>query len=1176
MSKNFLGLEITPTSVAWSVVSENDGKMGLVKSGVRTFKDAVDHTNSGEVSSASVRTGFRSVRKQYRRDRYRRILLLSALSEYGFCPKLSAEELRKWKDEKIYPDNDALKAWMNVNASEGKDPYADRHECLHRKLDLSIKEDRYMLGRAIYHLSSRRGYVDDKNDVDVKTKGKVVAAINALSDDMAAAGCEWLGDYFYSIKDKEAIRRRYISRTRHIEPEFNAICELQGLDADVRTRLHDIVFWQRPLKSQKYSVGRCVYIPSKFRCKTSHPLFEEFRLLSTLGNIKLAGPGEDHLRPLNEGEKEGIMRLFFRKSKPEFDFVEIAAELADEKRPKTYSGKALGAWRFNYQLDQSVPGCPVTAAIITALGDEANYLNWREVLDARYIRKNGNALQDLWHTLEFFTDSTLDRQTAWLKDNFGMEEHEARVLAGFPMPKPYAAMSAAAMSRILPFLREGLNCYDSVLLAGIADCVPDSVKEDAGLLDEVVGAVRVIVDDYRNLPREMKAGGGVENQVRDYLLSRGYDADRMWLPGAMAVLAPVYDKERGVFRLGSPISSSLRNPLVMRCLVQAGQVINALLDDGVIDSSTAVRFVCNREINTANMRRAIQKLNKRAGDERDAAIDAIEKAGADVTEDSILRYLLWEEQGRLDILSGDSLSLVDALSGSVTTVDRIVPASLGGGDGRVNRILTANANAENHSGARVATCFDTELIRDVMRSAGWEERLGSLEKKIHGKTKAAKSASTKKDKDKAITDRHVLEADAEYLQAKRDRILYTDFVDDADSLLTGRYGSIGKYMKKYLLSVFSSVSAYGYDGVEDICRMWGLKDRGDDYAGSMKSAVAVACIGKGQYDAYCRYRRDADANHAFGRPLEPFAKPWESFAEDVENAAGVLLCSRRGGGALTKESVHKLRDSRGRILRGRNGRPLVSRGDTVRGALHKATFYGKIMCDGQLVNVVRKPLDETFEEKDVKAVVDEGVRRAIMEAIERHGSLTEAIKAGIHVNGCRFPMRHVRVKTFQKNSFVIKEHQQKSRFEYKNGYYVMNDDVVFMVIRNLTSADPKVKSFESVNAFDAVRDCKEFGLGEADRIVCKDDCVLFYEKSMDELKGLSRGELSKRLHRVAGLGRQMHFRHHLDRKSNCTGHTWTLGGERVPAFILSYNKYPFAVEGRDFLITKTGDIKFLF
>jgi len=67
--------------------------------------------------------------------------------------------------------------------------------------------------------------------------------------------------------------------------------------------LRKAIFYQRPLKSQKGLIGKCPFETNKSRCAVSHPLFEEFRMLCFLNNIKIKTPTDEKLRVLNNEER---------------------------------------------------------------------------------------------------------------------------------------------------------------------------------------------------------------------------------------------------------------------------------------------------------------------------------------------------------------------------------------------------------------------------------------------------------------------------------------------------------------------------------------------------------------------------------------------------------------------------------------------------------------------------------------------------------------------------------------------------------------------------------------------------------------------------------------------------------------------------------------------------------
>ena len=127
----------------------------------------------------------------------------------------------------------------------------------------------------------------NKKDVLGKVKGK----IKDISQAMVEGNFKTLGQYFFSLYNKEKIRNQYTSREEHYLEEFIVICKEQGISSineneklpekkfdGLAKDLYRAIFFQRPLKSQKGLIGKCSFETSKSRCAISHPDFEEYRM----------------------------------------------------------------------------------------------------------------------------------------------------------------------------------------------------------------------------------------------------------------------------------------------------------------------------------------------------------------------------------------------------------------------------------------------------------------------------------------------------------------------------------------------------------------------------------------------------------------------------------------------------------------------------------------------------------------------------------------------------------------------------------------------------------------------------------------------------------------------------------------------------------------------------------
>ena len=163
--KKILGLDLGTNSIGWAIVSRNeDASYKLEDKGVHIFQDGVAHGKQGEYPAVQERTNARASRRHYFRRRLRKIELLKVLVDNKLCPDISKEALSEWKLHKVYPLTKEFIEWQHTDEASDKNPYHDRYRCLTEKLDLSQESDRYTLGRALYHIIQRRGFLSNRKD----------------------------------------------------------------------------------------------------------------------------------------------------------------------------------------------------------------------------------------------------------------------------------------------------------------------------------------------------------------------------------------------------------------------------------------------------------------------------------------------------------------------------------------------------------------------------------------------------------------------------------------------------------------------------------------------------------------------------------------------------------------------------------------------------------------------------------------------------------------------------------------------------------------------------------------------------------------------------------------------------------------------------------------------------
>lgn len=661
-----LGIDTGTNSLGWAIVEKKADEYHLLDKGVNIFQEGVKIEKGIESSKAADRTAHKAARVRNYRIKLRKIRLLRILSDAHLCPPLSKVELSAWRLKKEYPKNDLFMQWQGTDDESEKTPYAYRHKCLHECLDFNSMTDRYILGRAFYHMIQRRGFLSNRKDHCGDDTGKVKESISNLTQEMHDDGYEYLGDYFYSLYNKgEKIRNHYTARNEHYLAEFKAICEKQKLDKnlgpEIVRQIEKAIFDQRPLKSQKGQVGKCVFEKNKTKCPSSHPMYEEFRMLSFINNIKIQTPNDSALRPLSAEERELIMPLFFRKSKKQFDFEDIAKKLAPKKQYGFYkkSSDAEMPYLFNYPMDTSVSGCPVTAALKDIFGD-----NWIDSLCETYTLAEGksrlNVVNDIWHALFFYTDET--KLAEFGKNRLQLNDEEARKFCEISLPGDYASLSLKAICKILPYLRRGLIYSHAVFLGNLCEVMPQYEWDIEEMRN---AAIEHIIHEMNQI--NSKDARTFEVCIKEYLKEQYHVSEeklkKLYHPSMMEVYPRVQrTNNHGVYQLGSPRIDSVRNPMAMRSMFRLRKLVNRLLEEGKIDSDTEIHIEFARELNDANKRNAIAlftKDNQKKNDEARKKIIDIMGKDYDVKDDDILKYILWEEQGHICLYTGRQIAISD-------------------------------------------------------------------------------------------------------------------------------------------------------------------------------------------------------------------------------------------------------------------------------------------------------------------------------------------------------------------------------------------------------------------------------------------------------------------------------------------------------------------------------------
>ena len=1195
-----LGIDTGTNSLGWAIVEKQVDEYHLLDKGVNIFQEGVKMEKGIESSKAAERTAHKAARVRNYRIKLRKIRLLRILSDAHLCPPLSKAELSAWRLKKEYPKNELFMQWQATDDDSEKTPYAYRHKCLHESLDFNSMTDRYILGRSFYHMIQRRGFLSNRKDQSGDDTGKVKESISNLTQEMHGAGYEYLGDYFYSLYNKgEKIRNHYTARNEHYLAEFKAICEKQDLDKnlgpEVVRQIEKAIFDQRPLKSQKGQVGKCVFEKNKTKCPSSHPMYEEFRMLSFINNIKIQTPNDDVLRPLSPEERALIMPLFFRKSKKLFDFEDIAKKLAPKKQYGFYkkSSDAEMPYLFNYPMDTSVSSCPVTTALKDIFGDD-----WIDSLCETYTLAEGksrlNVVNDIWHVLCFYTDDT--KLAEFAKNRLQLNDEEAKKFCEISLPGDYASLSLKAICKILPYLRRGLIYSHAVFLGNLCEVMPQYEWE----IEEMRNAAIEHIIHEMNLI-DSKDARTFEVCIKEYLKEQYHVSEeklkKLYHPSMMEVYPRVQrTNNHGVYQLGSPRIDSVRNPMAMRSMFRLRKLVNRLLEEGKIDQDTEIHIEFARELNDANKRNAIAvytKENQNKNDEARKKIINLFKAetGKDIdpTNVDVLKYVLWEEQGHICLYTGKQIRISDFVgSNPKFDIEHTIPRSVGGDSTKMN--LTLCDSRFNRDIKKTKLPTELSNHEEIMtRINEWKEKYESLEGQIRKQKKLSKGASSKEQKDRIIRKRHLLELQRDYWRGKYLRFTMESVPEGFSRRQGTDISVISKYARLYLKSLFKHVYTVKGIATSDFRKIWGIqkaysKKERVNHVHHCIDAIVIACIGLDEYNKLGAYYHDEENHEWYGMSKAYFKKPWPTFVEDIEKVQDEILVYH-----YTPDNMSK--QGRRRILI--DGKKVLSKGDAARGSLHNDTYYGAIENDG-VVRYVKRINLASMKESDVKNIVDDVVR-GIVEATIREKGFKEAMAGTIWMNEeMQIPIKKVRCYTSIKNplSFDKKKQRDLSDKEYKRNYYVTTDGNYMVALYVGSAKTGKKKTFyEFVNMMEAADYYKtsydKSVIGHNIVPLEKDNCqlafilkkgtmVIFYKETKEEVWDYSQKEKDRNLYYVSVIesdGRVTFKYHQEARQDKELPRNASDTSDIRPKIRVGLASAKILVQGYDFEINELGEIK---
>jgi CRISPR-associated endonuclease Csn1 len=480
-----LGLDVGVNSVGWALVRfEKEQPKELVAIGSHVFEPGMDgDIQSGREESRNLpRRAARQIRRQLERRTRRQTKLANCLQRFGLLP--GGDMNTATSRHNVFEQWD--REWFQANRTTFDDeqrhvvantlPYHLRAKALTQSLAP------YELGRALYHLGQRRGFLSNRKNArdDDDEKGKVYGGISDLRDEMEAKNKQTLGTLFSSIDptlpDGKRIRGRYTDRQMYLD-EFEQIWEAQRahhpalLTDETRASIHRAIFFQRKLKSSKKLVGLCTYERRDRGCPADRrraPIAllecQRFRMWQNVNNLRYRD-ANDEMQSLTDKQRRDLFDDLDRKGTLSWTQVRVVCGLP-KKTP------------FNLEEggEKTLRGNTTAAKLIEVFGDA-----WHDLRDD----EQRQVVEDI---RSFEKVEALQRRAT---NRWDLNEEQVKEFCKVSFEADYMSLSRQAIEILTPYLERG-NRTDEAILAVYGQVV------DKDSYDKLPPVVKAFPQELRN------------------------------------------------------------------------------------------------------------------------------------------------------------------------------------------------------------------------------------------------------------------------------------------------------------------------------------------------------------------------------------------------------------------------------------------------------------------------------------------------------------------------------------------------------------------------------------------------------------------------------------------------------------------------------------------------------
>ncbi len=655
------GVDLGTASIGFMVWGVNDGLYEPLYHEVRIFKEPAENTQSGMVMKTVQRRDARQARRQQKRYSRR----MNGLKNLGVFLGLSKCDIAGRRS--IYLTE------LRADAAQGK---------------IELKDFFHVLIR----IAKRRGYAGGftktlEGDV-AKGASELQERMNALAESKGVPSVT-LGQFIHHhylqgnptyLKAQVGLRNSFDDEARTalfalremVIDEFNTIWDEQAKHHEVlnkiidgralKSRVFDAIFFQRPLKAPRAMVSPCIYEPTLARAPCAHPAYQTYRIETLIANLRWGG-----------GKRAERLTV---------EQAQFVRDILNGRNDKCL-GKVDGV--FNIK------------DVLKALKDA----NLHDPME-RTLNVNGHGRE----TIVGNTTITRMRYYGWLDDWRRLEsKHQTGVINLLAdIGDPALFMPSDWHKNLLKDKhKQGQSKYRTI---------PDEVVL---FIEKMKATKKGNGEDAFDRLSKMEFSSGRASYSIKALNNLNQWFVEAWAKGIDVISD--YHAQQDCY--GHRAKTKADTETMSRMISSPPKTGNAVVDvalrelKGVLQrfSDTTGHFIdeivveMNREvglgIKARNDLNSQMRFNEKTNGIIRKALSELHKAP---TPSNIRRYKLWEEQQNCCPYCAGKISVRDALDGSVTNYEHIIPRSLTQVGLKQSEIILAHASCNHEKGNR--TPFD--------------------------------------------------------------------------------------------------------------------------------------------------------------------------------------------------------------------------------------------------------------------------------------------------------------------------------------------------------------------------------------------------------------------------------------------------------------------------------------